>query len=165
MYSFRVLPREDTIYQLLLNLHDSLQHFLWVGVKKSVHIMSTRGSDFLRWEQETAEENTIYFTFLPWVTWLESKLDYLLLFLQTHTHNRITYTVYWHQHTLTFHLCQGGFAPASVSLSVSRIMQKVPSQFSYNLSEGCCMKQERTIFLEDLFNITSHEWESWLSLL
>ncbi len=36
------------IYQVLLYLHDSLQHFLWVGVKQSVNIMATSGSDFLQ---------------------------------------------------------------------------------------------------------------------
>lgn len=30
-----------------LDLHDSLKHFLWVGVKQSVNIMATGGSDFL----------------------------------------------------------------------------------------------------------------------
>lgn len=29
------------------HLHDSLKHFLWVGVKQSVNIMATSGGDFL----------------------------------------------------------------------------------------------------------------------
>lgn len=34
-------------YVMLQDLHDSLQHFLWVGVEQSVNIMATSGSDFL----------------------------------------------------------------------------------------------------------------------
>lgn len=35
------------IQYVVIDLHDSLQHFLWVGVKQSINIMATSGSDFL----------------------------------------------------------------------------------------------------------------------